>query len=177
MSTKEELSKLKLVNLQNKVDEAIRMLEKEVIPGCPFTLNDKCYQLGREGDIVYYSGSLGSILTSASEADMQEFVDLSYEQGNLFYTKEEAERERDRRKLLTQFRAFRDKCNGDWKPNWTNKYEEKLFIMAQPDNLVVHSTWCINQFPTFGFFKHKSDAELAITLFGDEIERLYVEVE
>lgn len=156
-------------------DMMVHLLDKagqQLIPSCPFGLYDKGFFIDSDGSIYLFEN--GHVRNDYPRPPRYEDA---YAHGNLFHTKEEAMCERDRRELLTRFRAFRDKCNGDWKPNWTDKHEEKLFIVAQPDNLVVHSTWFINQFPTFGFFKHKSDAELAIALFGDEIKRLYVEVE
>lgn len=94
--------------------------------------------------------------------------------GNVFYTRQEAEKERDRRNLLTRFRQFRDKCNGDWKPAL---YKVKYYICLKCETLrlsVISSIYW-NPFNMFGYFKNKQDAERAIELFGAEIKRLYVE--
>ena len=101
-----------------------------------------------------------------------------YSQGNVFKTKEEAEREHDKRALLTRFRQFRDKCNGDWKPDFKNDSSWKIYIgfNHNENKMKVCSYLILEEFNLFGYFKNESDAERAIELFGDEIKRLFVEV-
>ena len=102
-----------------------------------------------------------------------------YSQGNVFKTKEEAEREIDKRALLTRFRQFRDKCNGDWKPDFKNDSSWKIYIgfNHNENKMKVCSYLILEEFNLFGYFKNESDAERAIDLFGDEIKRLFVEEE
>lgn len=97
-----------------------------------------------------------------------------YEQGHIFKTREEAERERDKRALLTRFRQFRDKCNGDWKPEI---YNTKYYIYFNPTDNKIKSSWnhLNNGFHLFGYFQKEEDCDRAIELFGDEIKRLYLE--
>ena len=97
--------------------------------------------------------------------------------GNVFHTKEEAEKELDRRILLTKFRQFRDKCNGDWKPDWKDKCEDKYCVLFNHESSELVLNWYIyvQPFESFGCFKNREDAQRAIELFGDEIKRLYVE--
>lgn len=97
-----------------------------------------------------------------------------YLQGHVFKTKQEAERESDRRALLIRFRQFRDKCNGEWKPE---VFECKYFITYDSFKNVLESSWndTWDNFHTFGDFKHECDCLRAIELFGDEIKRLWVE--
>lgn len=101
-----------------------------------------------------------------------------YEQGHIFKTQQEAERERDKRALLTRFRQFRDKCNGEWKPDFTNLLQGKHSIQFSyaVSELVVCNVRDIDGFRLFGYFKVLKDAERAIELFGDEIKRLFLEV-
>ena len=102
-----------------------------------------------------------------------------YSQGNVFQTKEEAEREHDKRELLTRFRQFRDKCNGDWKPEWINHKERKYFMGYLAESKSYEATSCSkgDLFILFGYFKNQDDCKRAIELFGDEIKRLFVEEE
>lgn len=100
-----------------------------------------------------------------------------YDQGHIFKTKQEAERERDKRALLVRFRQFRNKCNGDWKPDFSQHLVDKYSIQfnyAISDFVTVYSGHNDN-FHLFGYFKNEEDADRAIELFGDEIKRLYVE--
>lgn len=100
-----------------------------------------------------------------------------YAQGNVFHTQEEAEKERDRRILLTRFKQFRDECNKGWKIDW--KRSAKYFIEFYYGNGEegLRSEWylCSNDFNLFGYFKRQEDCDRAIELFGDEIKRLFVE--
>ena len=97
-----------------------------------------------------------------------------FEVGNTFKTSQEAIRERDRRLLLTRFRQYRDKCNGDWKSQ-LREIKYYIFLNCTDFNCSVSYDTVCNAFNLFGYFKHKTDCKRAIELFGDEIKRLYVE--
>lgn len=98
-------------------------------------------------------------------------------QGNVFKTKEEAERERDKRALLTRFRQFRDKCNGEWKPEFDDFLQDKYTIRCDYGlkELFLFGEGRVYEFSLFGYFKNGDDCKRAIELFGDEIKRLFVE--
>ena len=103
-----------------------------------------------------------------------------YEQGNVFKSRDEAIRERDKRALLTRFRQFRDKCNGDWKQKREdcigfNGYHIEVY--KGTGDMKLRSDWnpVCERFCLFGYFKKQVDCDRAIELFGDEIKRLYVE--
>lgn len=98
-------------------------------------------------------------------------------QGHAFLEMKEAVLESKRRNLLTRFRQFRDKCNGDWKPDFNNKDTKEYYIYYNYSNEcldVVHWTR-IQDFVLFGYFEKKVDAQRAIKLFGDEIKELFVD--
>lgn len=98
-------------------------------------------------------------------------------QGNVFKTKQEAERERDKRALLTRFRQFRDKCNGEWKPEFDDFLQDKYTIRCDYGlkELFLFGEGRVYEFSLFGYFKNGDDCKRAIELFGDEIKRLWVE--
>ena len=95
-------------------------------------------------------------------------------QGNAFHSEKEAKRECKRRILLTKFRQFRDKCNGDWKPQ-LRELKYYIFLNCTDFNCSVSYDTVCNAFNLFGYFKHKTDCKRAIELFGDDIKRLWVE--
>ena len=97
-----------------------------------------------------------------------------YEQGNVFKTRDEAIRERDKRALLTRFRQFRDKCNGNWN---AKTYDSQYYIIFDSTENTIESSWScvIDSFNLFGYFKNEEDCDRAIELFGDEIKRLWVD--
>ena len=162
MSKIEELRK-KMDEIQKQLD--IEMGKREEIE-CPF----------EEGDIYF-------ILSNDGNVTEEQWEEYDYEidawfQRNVFSTEEEAKLERDRRILLTKFNSFRDRCNGDWKADFTahNRDKYALFFNRHHDAFFVEGSATFNHFNLFGYFKNEQDAELAIELFGDEIQRLFVEV-
>ena len=119
--------------------------------------------------VVYTDGGITDSIWIDNKIDTNR-----YAQGNIFKTKAEAIKERDRRALLTRFRQFRDKCNGDWKPTF-DEIKYYIFLKYENFSFCVSSSMYWNYFNMFGYFKNKADAERAIELFGDEIKRLFVE--
>lgn len=156
----EELDKLKSLYEKLKI-EATEEFEY------PFAENE-----------IYFTVSLDGDVTS-SMWNSHIFDTTRYSQGNAFKTKQEAERERDKRILLTKFRQFRDKCNGDWKPDFYDYVQEKYIIRFNyvSNELEPYISRSTEEFRLFGYFKNHKDCKRAIQLFGDEIKRLFVEVE
>lgn len=133
---------------------------------CPYKYGDNHYCVQSSGDV--FSDSWHDI-----EADYSFFS-----QGNIFKTKQAAELEAKRRNLLTRFKAFRDECNGDWKPDWRNYLENKHYIyFGENVNFKIYNSSSANEFSLFGYFKNKADTKRAIELFGDEIKALFVDCE
>lgn len=126
------------------------------------------YKYGDDYWVILDNGDIESECWDEYETDVKRF-----NVGNVFPTLKAADLENERRKLLTRFRAFRDECNGDWKPDWSNS-DEKWEIDYLDEEVVALWTSIINSFSTFGYFKNKEDAQRAIELFGDEIIELYV---
>lgn len=133
---------------------------------CPYKDGDKHYCIQSSGDV--FSDSWRGI-----EADNSFFS-----QGNIFPTREAAELEAKRRNLLTRFRAFRDECNGDWKPDWRKNDAKYYFYISSTDGEIgINDIYFYETFPLFGYFKNEQDAKRAIDLFGDEIKVLFVDNE
>ena len=98
-----------------------------------------------------------------------------FEVGNMFKTAQEAKKERDKRILLTRFRQFRDKCNGDWKPDWNNIHEGRYYIHLYPNKgeCSIGQDVFQDSMPQFGRFKNVDDCLRAIDLFGKDIVDLW----
>ncbi|WP_298648956.1 hypothetical protein [uncultured Granulicatella sp.] len=131
---------------------------------CPYDYSDKVYILDSEGYAYGYNWS-------CKGWDFNTF-----NQGNIFPTKQAAELEAERRKLLTRFRAFRDECNNGWKPDWSD-HDRKWSISKNEEG--VFDTWSkgLDTFSIFGYFKNEEDCKKATGLFGDEIKALFVDCE
>ena len=160
---KKEIKELEEKTTALKQELKLERQKKEI--DYPFNYTEKCYLLSNNGVIV-------EDWWSHSGNDQRR-----YSQGNFFKTKEEAQRERDRRDLLTRFRQYRDKCNGDWKPDFKDENSQKHYINFnhQQNRMKIYPIWNLEEFNLFGYFKNESDAESAIQLFGDEIKRLWVD--
>ena len=96
-------------------------------------------------------------------------------QGNIFETSKEAERERDRRNLLHRLEQFRDQCQGYWEPDWNRWQQLKFCIFWNNESLIARPVDTMLGFNVFGYFKNRDDCLEAISRFGHEIKRLYVE--
>ena len=163
----------KIEELEEKVKELMKELEtlkqKEQAEKFeyPFEEKEEYWSVGVKGGVSNFIWS------------NHEFDTKKYDQGHIFKTEQEAIRERDKRALLVRFRQFRDKCNGDWKPDWINNQECKYFVRYFSGCKSCDLTYCVHGdlFSSFGYFKNEDDCRRAIELFGDEIKRLFVEVE
>ena len=131
----------------------------------PFEYNKSYWLLDSKGDVMHSCWYQDSIDTARCET------------GNAFFTLEEAQKEKERRILLTRFRQFRDKCNGDWKPDFEDSEVNKYYLAYSyvSNDLCCFTTVLNTGFQPFGYFKNRTDCERAIELFGDEIKRPFVE--
>lgn len=127
-----------------------------------------------EGDPMWSIDHFGNVQRGSWGG--HEWISFSFVQGNIFKTGKAAELEAKRRNLLTRFRAFRDECNGGWKPDWSSQ-DKKWEIDCDYQGLKPLWIDKVNGFPTFGHFENEEDCKLAIELFGDEIKKLFVDCE
>lgn len=172
MSRVEEIQKhisnteSKLASLRSELEKA-QTEEREANVSYPFELNQDCWLLNPTGFI-----EKGKWLNEDIQKEM-------FCQNNLFVTQEDAENERDKRKLQVRFNQFRDKCNGGWKPNFADYLQDKYSFYY--DYHAQKFDYCDlgeeDGFNLFGYFRNHLDCERAIELFGNEIKRLFVEEE
>ena len=164
MSRIEELEKQikeldeRKVALQHELD----VEKQKTVIDYPFEESEEYWGLDIDGELIFdrWTGC--------------KYDEDCFEVGNTFKTSQEAKKERDKRILLTRFRQFRDKCNGDWKPQ-LRELKYYIFLNCTDFNCSVSYDTVCNAFNLFGYFKHKTDCKRAIELFGDEIKRLFVE--
>nr|DAS11687.1 MAG TPA: hypothetical protein [Caudoviricetes sp.] len=167
-----------LENALNKLQETINKIVTEMLTSksktekekvwemkYPYKNNDACFILFDDGDtgISYWAGDLEDV--------------SRFGIGNVFPTLEAAELEAKRRSLLTRFNAFRDECNDGWKPDWNNHNSKKWTIGKNEEGMYAMWTVGLNSFSYFGCFKNQFDTERAIELFGDEIQKLFIDCE
>ena len=160
--------KQQIEELEKKTQELQKELEKEqeIEVVFPFNTGDDCFLLEEDGSIGFESWMRYHVTDTNV-----------YLQGNVFKHAFQAEKERDRRILLTKFRHFRDKCNGNWKPDWYSIMADKYHIGYdyESQKLDLYNEGFVTKYCVFGYFKNEQDGYRAINLFGDEIKRLFVE--
>ena len=128
-----------------------------------------------EGEKVYYVDQFGNV--NCGKWNNFVWIDGTYSQGHIFRTKQAAGLEAKRRNLLTRFRVFRDECNDGWKPDWNDHNSKKWVIAKNEEGICAMWTVGLNVFSYFGCFKNRFDTERAIELFGDEIQKLFIDCE
>lgn len=97
-------------------------------------------------------------------------------QNNVFKTRKDAEKERDRRALLYEFNQFRDECNNGWEPDWkTQDPKHYLYYSGVTEKISFDSITFYSDLSIFSYFKNGQDAQRAIELFGDRIKKLYID--
>lgn len=155
-----------------ELDERKVALQQELELEKQKTEIEYSFKNSEEYFVLCQDGGISDYLWDGSDFDKER-----YSQGNIFKTKAEAKRESDRRLLLTRFRQFRDKCNGDWKPDFKDVLQDKHSIQFNYNcgTFTIFNSGQIDSVRLFGYFKERKDAGRAIELFGDEIKRLYVE--
>ena len=162
MSTITELEE-KVKELMNEI-ETLKQEKKNEEFEYSFKNGEEYWVLCQDGRVIDYIW------------DGSDFDKTRYSQGNIFKTTQEAERECDRRLLLTRFRQFRDKCNGDLEPDFDNNSGKHFISLNHRTNVLkIHFSCNLEDFNLFGYFRKESDAARAVELFGDEIKRLWVE--
>lgn len=157
-----------------ELDERKVALQKELELEKQKTEIEYSFKNGEKYFVLCQNGFISDYLWDGSNFDK-----TRYSQGNMFKTEEEAAKERDKRDLLMRFNQFRDKCNGDWKPEFDDFLQDKYTIRCDYGlkELFLFGEGRVYEFSLFGYFKNGDDCKLAIELFGDEIKRLFVEVD
>ena len=157
-----------------ELDERKVALQKELELEKQKTEIEYSFKNGEKYFVLCQNGLISDYLWDDSNFDK-----TRYSQGNMFKTEEEAAKERDKRDLLMRFNQFRDKCNGDWKPEFDDFLQDKYTIRCDYGlkELFLFGEGRVYEFSLFGYFKNGDDCKLAIELFGDEIKRLFVEVD
>ena len=158
----------RIEELEKQIQELQHELEVEkqkTVIDYPFEESEEYWGLDIDGELIF-DRWIGC-----------KYDEDCFEVGNMFKTAQEAKKERDKRILLTRFRQFRDKCNGDWKPNWGDMQEEKYYIVIHSITAQCNVEFALleNAMSQFGYFTNVKDCLRALQLFENEIIRLWVD--
>lgn len=175
MTEQQERLANEIKNTLNKFSENVNKILEEMFSfeGKKEDFEMKCpYE---EGDEYYYVYGDGCVRIESWDNFSMEIS--RWKSGNTFPTEQAALLEVKRRNLLTRFRAFRDECNNGWKPDWNDHNSKKWGITKNEEGMYAMWTVGLNSFSYFGCFKNQFDTERAIELFGDEIQKLFIDCE
>lgn len=153
--------------LESEITELKKQLEhkREKLKILKFINTNRRYYLNWDGSIHEMALTI-NVTTKES----------GIKQGNAFKTVEDAEKERDRRKLLYEFNQFKNEQNSGWAPNWKDYNEPKFYITFSENNELKPSYMSTLQtFVTFGYFNDYRACFDAIQKFGDRIKKLYID--
>ena len=103
---------------------------------------------------------------------------MAIKQNNVFKTRKDAKKERDRRELLYEFNQFKNERNNGWEPNWKDCEEPKFYIafnFAGNKGLTISYMHTLQNLVTFGYFNDYRACFDAIQKFGDRIKKLYID--
>lgn len=146
--------------ISNKIEEAQSKL--------------KLLKIGSE--TFYYLNIFGEIAKVETDSYNEDVIKQMQEQGNTFKTRDEAEKERDRRALLYEFNQFKNERNNGWSPNWKDSDDLKFYIaFGKKGYLEQRYASTLEIFATFGYFRDCADCLDAINKFGDRIKKLYID--
>ena len=123
---------------------------------CPFRYGDIYWWICRDGDVI----------ESDWKDEPSEFDSFIF--GNVFETEEEARFERDKRVFLIQFTNFRNKRNGDWKPDWKKEREMKYVIYNDGYKLATIQSY------TMSFILAFKDVNIRGKFFKEQRELLEI---
>jgi len=100
------------------------------------------------------------------------FVQNTYNQGNWFPTRKEAEAEARKRAIRQKMRSFiKTPVSEDW---WPKTEKLKFGIFKDGDNTLAIDWYYRSVSPTLVAFGSKEDAQACLDAMRDEIEELFV---
>ena len=172
MNNEQDIKKLEIEELETKIRGMIS--ERQYISNKIEEAESKLKILKTGSEKFYYLNIFGEIAEVEADNYNEDIIKQMQQQGNTFKTRDEAEKERDRRALLYELNKFRDECNGGWRPNWKDMNESKYFIGLQLGEIGAFSNYCLNNFSEVGYFQVKKHCLEAIEKFGDRIRKLYI---
>ena len=172
MDNEQEIKKLEIEELETKIRGMIS--ERQYISNKIEEAQSKLKTLKIGSEEFYYLNIFGEIAKVEADNYNEDVIKQMKQQGNTFKTREEAEKESERRALLYEFYKFRDECNANEKVEMDSCIV-KYYIGFYDGKLDWYSVGYGLFFNTFGYFHSKADCLTAIEKFGDRIRKLYID--
>lgn len=174
MNNKQEIKKLEIEALETKIQGMIA--ERQYISNKIEEAQSELKTLKTGSEKFYYVNIFGEIANIEPDNYNEDVIKQMQQQGNAFKTRDDAEKESDRRALLYEFNQFKNERNDGWTPNWKDFNMSKYFVAADSDGYLKSvSMYCTDSFVQFGYFHNYKDCMDAIEKFGDRIKELYID--
>lgn len=174
MNNEQKIKKLEIEEMEDKIRGMVS--ERQYISYKIEEAQSKLKTLKTGWKIFYYLNIFGEIAEIEADNYNEDVIKQMKEQGNTFKTREEAEKESDRRALLYEFNQFKNERNDGWTPNWKDFNMSKYFVAADSGGYLKSiSMYVTDSFVQFGYFHNYKDCMDAIEKFGDRIKKLYID--
>ena len=174
MNNEQEIKKLQIEALETKIQGMIA--ERQYISNKIEEAQSELKTLKTGSEKFYYVNIFGEIANIEPDNYNEDIIKQMQQQGNAFKTRDDAEKESDRRALLYEFNQFKNERNDGWTPNWKDFNMSKYFVAADSDGYLKSvSMYGTDSFVQFGYFHNYKDCMDAIEKFGDRIKELYID--
>ena len=174
MNKEQEIKKLEIEALETKIQGMIA--ERQYISSKIEEAQSELKALKTGSEKIYYVNIFGEIANIEPDNYNEDVIKQMQQQGNAFKTRDDAEKEIDRRALLHEFNQFKNERNDGWTPNWKDFNMSKYFVAADSDGYLKSvSMYGTDSFVQFGYFHNYKDCIEAIEKFGDRIKELYID--
>ena len=174
MNNEQEIKKLGIEALETKIQGMIA--ERQYISNKIEKAQSELKTLKTGSEKFYYVNIFGEIANIEPDNYNEDIIKQMQQQGNAFKTRDDAEKESDRRALLYEFNQFKNERNDGWTPNWKDFNMSKYFVAADSDGYLKSvSMYGTDSFVQFGYFHNYKDCMDAIEKFGDRIKELYID--
>lgn len=174
MNKEQEIKKLQIEALETKIQGMIA--ERQYISNKIEEAQSELKTLKTGSEKFYYVNIFGEIANIEPDNYNEDIIKQMQQQGNAFKTRDDAEKESDRRALLYEFNQFKNERNDGWTPNWKDFNMSKYFVAADSDGYLKSvSMYGTDSFVQFGYFHNYKDCMDAIEKFGDRIKELYID--
>lgn len=117
--------------LIKEYDEKAKVLRDEFISKLENDKKEFKLTYPSNGEIMYYINGIYLKVYDLAYYKIDNEARNMFEHGYIYYTREEAERYLEERKLLFKLQQWAKLKNEGWEPDWSNDEQEKIFYRGK----------------------------------------------
>ena len=153
--------KTKLLQDIEAMKEKLAAMEKEL------NKPEEFKHFPSDGDVYYYYTPMGTVCRMMATDNNLKV--------NAYRTEKEAQKAYNKAVAIEKVKRRVLELQGDWKPNWKDNAEEKMYIRYYHNTCVfesgvIYSSQSLKDFP---YIKNEQIAELIIYEMGDELKLIF----